>query len=151
MAKKLTAISVQNEAPGNARKEIADTGCTGLYLVVQPSGARSWALRYRYLDKPRKLTLGPVLTVANGEAEPGEVEIGRPLTLAAARKLAQDELHKLKLGRDPAADKNTALLQAGLRQFAGRPIPSRRWRHASSSSTSERRTGHPPGSRLSES
>jgi integrase len=105
MAKKLTAISVQNEAPGNERKEIADAGCTGLYLVVQPSGARSWALRYRFLDKPRKLTLGPVLTVANGEAEPDDVEIGTPLTLAAARKLAQDELHKLKLGRDPAADK----------------------------------------------
>ncbi len=105
MAKKLTAFWVQNQAPGNARKEIADTGCTGLYLVVQPSGARSWALRYRYLDKPRKLTLGPVLTVANGEAEPDDVEIGQPLTLAAARKLAQDELHKLKLGRDPAADK----------------------------------------------
>ena len=105
MAKKLTAISVQNEAPGNERKEIADAGCSGLYLVVQPSGARSWALRYRFLDKPRKLTLGSVLTVANGEAEPGDVEIGKPLSLAAARKLAQDELHKLKLGRDPAADK----------------------------------------------
>jgi integrase len=109
MAKKLTAISVQNEAPGNERKEIADTGCTGLYLVVQPSGARSWALRYRYLDKPKKLTLGPVLTVANGEAEPSDVEIGQPLTLAAARKLAGDELHKLKLGRDPAADKKQGI------------------------------------------
>ena len=112
MAKKLTAISVQNEAPGNARKEIADTGCSGLYLVVQPSGARSWALRYRFLDKPRKLTLGPVLTVANGEAEPDAVEIGQPLTLAAARKLAQDELHKLKLGRDPAADKKHGIVSS---------------------------------------
>jgi len=109
MAKKLTAISVQNEAPGNARKEIADAGCIGLYLVVQPSGARSWALRYRYLDKSRKLTLGPVLTLANGEAEPDDVEIGKPLSLAAARKLAQDELHKLKLGRDPAADKKQGI------------------------------------------
>jgi integrase len=103
--KKLTAISVQSVTPGNERKEIADAGCAGLYLVVQPSGARSWALRYRYLDKTRKLTLGPVLTMASGEAEPDDVEIGTPLTLAAARKLAQDELHKLKLGRDPAADK----------------------------------------------
>ena len=109
MPKKLTAISVQSVTPGNERKEIADAGCSGLYLVVQPSGARSWALRYRYLDKPRKLTLGPVLTVANGEAEPGNVEIGTPLTLAAARKLAHDELHKLKLGRDPAADKKSGI------------------------------------------
>jgi integrase len=106
MARRLTAISVESVTPGNTRQEIADRG-TGLYLVVQPkpSGAKSWAVRYRYLNKPKKLTLGPVLSLAKGEAEPSEIEIGKPLTLAAARKLAHDALHSLKQGRDPAAEK----------------------------------------------
>ena len=110
MAKNLTAISVQNEKPGNTRKEIADAGCGGLYLVVQPSGAKSWAVRYRYLDGPKKLTLGPVLTLADGEAEPDEVEIGQPLTLAAARELAKAALRKRRQGKDPAADKKQGIV-----------------------------------------
>jgi len=106
VARRLTAIFVESVTPGNARQEIADRG-TGLYLVVQPkpSGAKSWAVRYRYLNKPKKLTLGPVLTPAKGETESDNIEIGKPLTLAAARKLAHDALHKLKQGRDPAAEK----------------------------------------------
>jgi integrase len=106
VAKRLTAIFVESVAPNSARQEIADRG-TGLYLIVQPkpSGAKSWAVRYRYLNKPKKLTLGPVLSMAKGESEPDAIEIGKPLTLAAARKLAHDALHQLKQGRDPAADK----------------------------------------------
>ena len=34
-------------------------GLPGMYLVVQPSGAKSWAVRYRHGGRPRKLTLGP--------------------------------------------------------------------------------------------
>ena len=59
MAKKLTAIAVENAQPGERRQEIPDGLLTGLYLVVQPSGAKSWAVRYRHRGKPRKLTLGP--------------------------------------------------------------------------------------------
>ena len=40
------------------RTEIHDRGCPGLFLIVQPSGAKSWALRYRVAGKSRKLTLG---------------------------------------------------------------------------------------------
>jgi len=47
---------------------------SGLYLVVQPSGAKSWALRYRYAGKPKKLTLGrwPVMGLANARAAASE-------------------------------------------------------------------------------
>jgi hypothetical protein len=34
------------------RTELPDRGCKGLYLVVQPGGAKSWAVRYRYKGKP---------------------------------------------------------------------------------------------------
>jgi len=30
-----------------------------MYLVVQPSGAKSYVLRYRHPGRPRNLTLGP--------------------------------------------------------------------------------------------
>jgi hypothetical protein len=55
----------------------------GLYVVVQPSGAKSYALRFRINGRTRKLTL------------PGG------LTLAAARKAAADALFEVEQGRDP--------------------------------------------------
>lgn len=55
--KRLTNLSVESMKAGQARREIADTGARGLYLVVQPSGVKSFAVRYRFGGKPRKLTL----------------------------------------------------------------------------------------------
>jgi integrase len=87
MAKKLTAVSVANVRPGPRRREISDGG-TGLFLVVQPSGKKSFALRYRRPDKrPAKLTF-------DGEH-----------TLSSARKAAADALHDLARGIDPATTK----------------------------------------------
>ena len=97
MAKKLTARSVEQAKPrkdagGNfIRTEIPDAGKPGLYLVIQPSGKKSWAVRYRFRGLPRKVTLE-----------------GFP-SLAIAHKLAQAELDKLGDGRDPAAEKKEAL------------------------------------------
>ena len=55
-------------------------------LLIQPSGAKSWALRFRRPSgKPAKLTLGPFDPMGEMEGEPTR---GAPLTLAAARKLA---------------------------------------------------------------
>jgi integrase len=90
MTKGFTDIAVRNLQPGPVRREIPDAGCVGLYLVLQPSGARSWAVRYRYNGAPRKLTL------AGG------------LTLKAARKLTSDALYELEQGRDPAQTKQAA-------------------------------------------
>jgi integrase len=90
MARGLTVLKVENIKPDPSRRiEIADHGKPGLYLVVQPSGKKSWAIRYRRLrDKaPRKYTLD-----------------GFP-SLGAARKLAQDVLDKVAEGADPAEQK----------------------------------------------
>jgi integrase len=97
MARKLTAISVENARPKRVdgqpvRTEIPDRGCPGLYLILQPSGVRSWAVRYRIGDRSRKLTLDGAGTV----------------TLAAARAAAAQALHQVELGRDPASDKRAA-------------------------------------------
>ena len=58
MAKALTQLAVKAAKPAHNRIEIPDCGCTMLYLIVQPSGVKSWALRYRFKGAPKKLTLG---------------------------------------------------------------------------------------------
>jgi integrase len=95
MTKKLTSKTIENLKPGPQRREISDGG-SGLWLVLQPSGAKSWALRYRYASRPTKLTLGS----------------WPALTLAAARKTAADALHELAQGHDPAAARKAAALTA---------------------------------------
>jgi integrase len=90
MARGLTPLKVENaRANSDQRKEIADPGKPGLYLVIQPSGKKSWAVRYRRLsDKaPRKFTLD-----------------GFP-SLGIARKLAQKVLDEVAEGKVPAAQK----------------------------------------------
>ena len=87
MAKALSAKSIENLKPGTARREIPDG--RGLYLVVQPSGVKSWAVRYRSSGKPRKLTLGTFPAVS----------------LAQARSQAAVALETVAKGTDPAAEK----------------------------------------------
>jgi len=97
MARKLTAVAVENAKPKRVdgapvRTEIPDRGCPGLFLIVQPSGLKSWAVRYRTAGRSRKLTL----------------DGGGALTLAAARAAATEALHQVELGVDPAAAKQAA-------------------------------------------
>jgi integrase len=97
MARGLTPLKVENaRANSDQRKEIADPGRPGLYLVIQPSGKKSWAVRYRRLSdkQPRKYTLD-----------------GFP-SLGTARKLAQKVLDAVSEGKDPAAAKQVDKLIA---------------------------------------
>jgi integrase len=106
----LTAIAVtrakakRDKAGRAVRTERPDPACRGLYLILQPSGARSWAIRYRTGGRTKKLTLGPVLDAGEVAGAP-EPRIGQALTLAAARKLAGAAMHQVDVGRDPAAQK----------------------------------------------
>ncbi len=102
MPKMLTAAAVGRLRPAKARLEIPDGGAAGLYLVIQPSGIKSWALRFRRPNgKTAKLTLGRVdLSSKQVEAEPA---LGAPLTLAAARRLAGQLQHERARGKDVVA------------------------------------------------
>src|SRR6516165_5678084 len=101
MAKHLTAVAVAKARAGAQRREIPDGGSPGLHLVVQPSGAKSWALRYRRPDRrSAKLVLGSVFDLEGGEADSKPV-IGDHLTLAAARRLVAELRHQIAQGRDP--------------------------------------------------
>jgi len=81
----LTAETIGRIRPSTVRREIADAVLPGLYLVVQPSGARSFAVRTRIANKPVKITLGPWPVI----------------DLAKARELARAKLQAAGAGVDP--------------------------------------------------
>ena len=97
----LTSKGVAGVTGGNSRREIADGALPGFYLVVQPSGAKSWALRYRYDGKPKKLTIGPVLLKRDGDEIEGTLPFGQSMTLTEARRAARAALQALAEGKDP--------------------------------------------------
>jgi hypothetical protein len=43
----LTDIAVRNLKLSRERREIPDPGARGLYVILQPSGSKSFAVRYR--------------------------------------------------------------------------------------------------------
>jgi integrase len=88
----LTDLQIEKLAKPSARREIPDGKIGGLYLVVQPSGAKSWALRYRAAGTPKKFTIGPYPAIG----------------LSAARKRAQKALAEVVDGVDPSAQKKAA-------------------------------------------
>lgn len=97
LAKVLTARSVEAMKPDPTRRlEIPDAAFPGLYLVVQPSGARSWAYRYRAAGKPRKLTIGRFPA----------------FSLAQAREKAGEAAQAVEMGADPGAAKAAAKASA---------------------------------------
>jgi integrase len=92
-----TDLAIKNLKPGPVRREIPDPGARGLYAIVEPSGHKSFAVRFRFDGKPRKLSLGNV-------------------SLSIARKLAAHALHEVTEGRDPTLAKRQA--KAGQRTVA---------------------------------
>jgi integrase len=98
-ARKLTAPGIKAMKPSAVREEYPDAGAPGLHLVVQPTGTKSWAYRYRHHGQKFKITLGTVDEIGAAIETPA---IGGHLSLGDARRLAGDLRHHLALGRNPA-------------------------------------------------
>jgi integrase len=96
MAKDLTVKALENLKPGPARREVPDGHTRGLFYVLQPTGTASWAYRYRFAGKTKKLTLGPYPA----------------LDLKASRQMASEAAQTLARGDDPAAAKQVAKVTA---------------------------------------
>ena len=98
MAKSLTEKAVTAAKPNpDKRLEIPDGLLTGFYLVVQPKGAKSWAVRYRYAGRSKKMTIG-----------------GYPaFSLQEARRKARTALRAVAEGNDPSREQR-ALRQGEL-------------------------------------
>jgi integrase len=92
MRRGLTVRAVEAIRAAADRREIADGYLPGLYLVVQPSGAKSWAVRYRHKGNTRKFTLGTYPAI--------DVKTARELGSKALRMVAE--------GRDPGQERAQA-------------------------------------------
>jgi integrase len=101
----LTDIAIRNARPKlingiMVRDEIADRGCPGLYLAVQPTGGKGFAHRYRFAGKTRRDVLEgawPALSLADARKQ-----------VAAARALlAKGVDPKPQPQPKPAAAKDT--------------------------------------------
>src|SRR5215831_17373880 len=92
MRRGLTVRAVEAMRPAAERREIADGFLPGLYLVVQPTGAKSWAVRYRHHGQPRKFTLGSFPAI----------------DLKTARDLGAKALRAVAEGRDPGHERAQA-------------------------------------------
>ena len=88
----LTDVSIEKQPLPKTRKEVPDGKIAGLYLVLQPSGAKGFALRYRAAGVPKKLTIGPYPSIS----------------LKTARKRALAALGDVASGKDPAAVKQAS-------------------------------------------
>jgi integrase len=108
MAKPLTDITIKHLKPGPKAREIPDG--RGLYVWVGASGIRSFVVRYRYQGKPQKLTLGRWIPPDRHKEAKTEPQVGDPMSLSQARKVAADVMIQLARGRDPAADKRQSSL-----------------------------------------
>lgn len=121
MAKVLTQKTIDNLKPISRRREIPDGAVPGLYFVIQPSGATSWAFRYRVDGQPKKWTIGsyPALSLKNvrerakrglSQDDPAAVKkAGRRLALPQQPddlidKLARDYLAKYGRARGRSGD-----------------------------------------------
>jgi integrase len=88
----LTDVRVKTFAPTAKRQEVPDDQARGLYLIVQPTGAKSFACRYSRNGRVLKTTLGPYPAV----------------TLADARRQALQIAAAVAGGADPQGEKMAA-------------------------------------------
>jgi integrase len=91
---RLTDLAIRNLKPQAHRYEIPDPHSRALYVVVFPTGKKSFVCRFRFAGTQRKLTL----------------QSG--VSLAAARKLASHAMHEVALGNDPTEQKKEAKRKA---------------------------------------
>ena len=89
----LTQRSIQALPTPAVRREVRDGGMPGLILTLQPSGVRSWCVRYRN---------------AAGQGRKHTIGVYPAIDLPAARKLAQAAFFVGAQGGDPAAAKKAA-------------------------------------------
>lgn len=94
---------------GKARERYTDSG--GLYLEVQPTGAKHWRWKYRFAGKEKRLALGTYPAVS----------------LAKARQDRDAARAKLKAGTDPVQAKRDDKLASRLRMDNTFEAVARSW------------------------
>jgi len=96
-AEPLTDLRIRKTKPTDTARKLFDGG--GLYLNVQPNGARYWRMKYPYAGKERLLALG----------------VYPEVSLTEARQRREDARTLLRDGKDPGAER-VAVKESKLRQ-----------------------------------
>jgi integrase len=133
---RLTAESVGALKPAATRREIADDNRPGLYVVVQPSGSKSFAVRYRFGKEWRKVTLGKFgdggLTLGESREAKKARLLRDPDSLSpCARERARAIFDRVAIGEDPAAERRgivgaTDLVKNVWTDYAARHLAEKR-------------------------
>ena len=126
--KKFTDIGLKALAPGSERKEHRDPDCRGLCVVIHPTGRKSFAVRYRFNGKSRKLTLPKGSTLAQAHAAAAaawaEVEKDRDPSVAKREKKQAQQIaakNTFKAGAE-------SYLEREAKKKAGERLRSLQWR-----------------------
>ncbi|MBI1301934.1 MAG: DUF4102 domain-containing protein [Alphaproteobacteria bacterium] len=106
---KLNDQTCKNAKPKEKPYKISDGG--GLYLEVTPHGSKLWRLRYRFLNKQKKLSIGVYPTI----------------TLAQAREHRDEAKRLLAGGLDPSAVKKATKEEKILEQANTFEAIAREW------------------------
>lgn len=107
----LTDAAIRKAKPGDKPRKLGDGG--GLYIEIQPSGARWWRLKYRIGSREKRLSLGVYPAVG----------------LAEARRRRDEARELLAAGTDPSAERKAdkaahrAVQHAQALAAAGQPLP----------------------------
>jgi len=105
----LTDIAIRALKPGKKRRKLFDE--RGLYLEISPTGGKWWRLKYRYLGKEKRLSLGVYPDVSLKDA-----------------RSRQDEARKLLAnGIDPSANRKATKLATVNRHSNSFEIVTREW------------------------
>ncbi|MEI9403544.1 tyrosine-type recombinase/integrase [Mesorhizobium argentiipisi] len=103
---KKAAAFINSLKPALARQEIPDSAQAGLYLVMQPSGALSWAVRTKIDGKASKVTIGRYDEMGSADDRIGTlISPTQALNVTQARTIAERVRNDAKRGNDPRMQK----------------------------------------------
>jgi integrase len=101
------------DGTGQPQQEWRVQGVDGLVLLTQPTGSGAFYYFYRNeLGQPRKLRLGAYVPESEWARHKDAKPEHRPLTLAEARKRAEQQRHAVEDGSDPYAELKAEMTEA---------------------------------------
>jgi hypothetical protein len=105
MAKELTVRAIETLRKPAKRREIPDGKLRGLFLIQQPTGRMSWAVRFRNRSRQtKKLTIGsyPVIDLKNARAlaRKALVAVAEGIDVATVKRGEKETLVHAREGED---------------------------------------------------